>query len=335
MPRWIISAGAVGCVLLLLIVAGTGTTNAMQGQTPQVITAQVGTVQPIGSGGTTGDVPPDYRPPYGLILTLRDDGRSFTVPVNSRIYLRIPRLPYTHLDYDPSILQEIGIYPVPYGAPQGAPGAQGGASQPATPMVAPGQVATGGPFPVTPMPLPPLGAPPAIMPVFGWQLIAVAPGTTRLALAATPCPVGVICPKMAIYRFAVRITVQGVIDVPPPVEPPSYPSTYADVYIGTAYLDQTIPVQVGQVVALDLPFLASSEPVTLSFDSAVLQPLPGQDLNHPQPGGWRFRVTGTGTTTILVQGKRCLDGSADCTPSLLFRVTVTTTPNGATGAATG
>src|SRR5262245_42088027 len=100
MSRWIIFAGAVGCILMLFITAGAGTTSAQQAQTPQVITAQAGTGQSVapGNGTTGGEVPPDFRPPYGLILTIKDNGRSFTIPLNSRIFLRIPRVPYTHLN---------------------------------------------------------------------------------------------------------------------------------------------------------------------------------------------------------------------------------------------
>src|SRR5260221_421350 len=179
---------------------------------------------------------------------------------------------------------------------------------------------------VTVMPLPGDAYPNPSAPYpFGSLLRAVSPGTTALSLAQVPCT-NRPCPEMPIYNFSVIITVTGRI-IPPPPYPTPYPPSYppvgmrADVYIGTAYLMQTVHVQPGQIVELDLPFLAPQEPVTLSYNPQVLQPLDGQNLATPQ-GGWFFRVIGTGSSDIVVKDNRCLDGSSDCTPSPLFSVTL-------------
>lgn len=127
-----------------------------------------------------------------------------------------------------------------------------------------------------------------------------------------------------IFNFRVTIVVRGgsyVTPVPPP------PPVRSDIYISTAYLNQTITVQVGQVITLDLPFLSPQQAVYLQYNPAVLQPLPGQDFNHAQPGGWHFVVTQPGTSILSVQGNACIDGNIDCAPSVLFQVTITTSPS--------
>ena len=316
MPRWMILAGC-----LALIVAAISAIGPIQAQAPDattaaatagvsgIATAQVG---PLPAAPPIGVLPP-MTPVYPndgrrvLRLTQRDSGAVFSVPVGTLIYLFIPRMPRTRLAYNPAILQELFESPLPMQS--------GGASPDLTATPAPEDSGTLEPHPSGPQ-IAPIGA--------GWRLIAIAPGTTSLTLESVPCPPGALCPMYAILAFRVTIVVEGSVYPYPTVVPPIPPYSYGnpDVYIGTAYLDRTVVVQPGQVVAVDLPFLAPDEPITLDFDSTVLSPLPGQYLQRPQPGGWLFRMIAPGKTLFTVQSTRCLDGSSLCTPSLLFRVTI-------------
>jgi hypothetical protein len=220
-----------------------------------------------------------------LVLTLEDNGRTFTVPVGALILLHIPRAPFYRLVYDPTILQLIDVQPLP---DQPAPNDGGGQSFPAP----------------------------------GWRLVAIRPGITSLSVEQQPCRVPP-CPMIPVFNFRVTIVVSGISDVTPVP-----PLVHSDIYIGTAYLNQTVVARVGQVITLELPFLSPGRPVRLQFNSAVLRPLPGQNLNYPQPGGWHFVVAQPGTTSLVVYGDACIDGGFDCQPAVLFQVIVTTEPPG-------
>ena len=335
--------GVFSCAIVLLLsflsVRASGAAVITSTVIPSALTAQAGgvataqAVSPLEITAMPGIPPSDVEPGYYLVLTPQDSGRDFVVPVNALILVRVPISPFTTLLYNPAILQPV---PVPYMRPLPAP----------MPMPAPGVEGTGQPIPasgsgvgvpmqataetgystggvqVTVMPLPSDTYPNPSAPYpFGSLLRAVNPGTTALSLTQVPCTTRP-CPEMPIYNFSVIITVTGRIIPPPPYQTPYPPvGMRADVYIGTAYLMQTVQVQPGQIVELDLPFLAPQEPVTLSYNPQVLQPLDGQNLATPQ-GGWFFRVIGTGTSDLVVKDNRCLDGSSDCTPSLLFSVTL-------------
>jgi hypothetical protein len=79
-------------------------------------------------------------------------------------------------------------------------------------------------------------------------------------------------------------------------------------------------------VILDLPFLTSQQSVELLFDPTMLQLLPGQSVNYLPPGGWRFVVAQPGMSSLIVQGKACVDSGVDCGTVVLFQVTLTTAP---------
>jgi hypothetical protein len=90
----------------------------------------------------------------------------------------------------------------------------------------------------------------------GWRLVALRPGTTQLTVRTDfPCdrygpdP----CPKMPEISFFVTIVVLGSPTPPTPIPPQPLPRS--DIYIGTAYLEQTVRVRPGQILTLDLPFL--------------------------------------------------------------------------------
>lgn len=327
MPRWMILAGSVVLIIATISAIGpiraqsleTTLTQAIVGtsQAVGVATAQIGPMTPAPPIGIVPPVTPIY-PGEGrqvLRLTPRDSGGIFSVPVGTLIEVYVPRFPRTSLDYDPSILQEIFARPVPLPYDGGLPNAN------ATPMTTEG----------TPVPN---SAGPQLAPIaIPWRLLAIAPGTTPLVLRSLPCPPGQLCPMIAVIDFHVTIIVEGFVypyPTPMPPLPPVPPYSYSnpDVYIGTAYLDQTVIVQPGQVIAVELPFLAPGELITLNYDSNVLSPLPGQDFQHPQPGGWLFRMNAPGKTLFTVQTTRCMDGSNECTPSFLFRVTITSDVGG-------
>ena len=82
---------------------------------------------------------------------------------------------------------------------------------------------------------------------------------------------------MPAFQFEVTIIVQDYRYPPPPQPIPPY-SGRTDVYIGTAYLDQEVSVQPGQIVTLELPSLVAQQNVRLRFDYNILQPLPGQGI---------------------------------------------------------
>jgi hypothetical protein len=134
-----------------------------------------------------------------------------------------------------------------------------------------------------------------------------------------PCPT-------AVRSFTFRVTIVVTGTVYPPSPPPIVTPYRSEKYIGTAYLNQTVAVRVGQLVILDLPFLTSQQSVQLLFDSRMLRLLPGQSLNYLPPGGWRFVVAQPGTSSLIVQGKTCLDSGIDCGLVVLFQVMLTTTP---------
>jgi hypothetical protein len=290
MTRWIAFLLIAGSLLVITLGASTPSTA----QSPVIATAAAGTpvlgARVVGPTRTT-----DERSLPTLILTLRDNGRTFTIPVGAQILLQIPRMPASRLVYDPAILRLL-----PYGP---LPPVPGGGVQPQDQS--------------TPEPSS------SIYPI-GWRLVAIGPGTSPLALApepypclTPPCPMGV--PSI---NFRVTIIVSGAVY--PPYPPPVVTPYRSGKYIGTANLRQTVAVQVGQVVILDLPFLTSQQPVQLLFDSGMLQLLPGQSVNYLPPGGWHFVVAQPGTSSLIVQGKTCLDGGVDCGTVVLFQVTLTT-----------
>src|SRR5260221_6920422 len=80
----------------------------------------------------------------------------------------------------------------------------------------------------------------------GWYLTAIGPGVTPLTAVTAPCNKPP-CPEMPSISFSVTIVVRGGVNPPPGA---------SEVYIGTAYLDKTVPVQIGQIVRLDLPYLS-------------------------------------------------------------------------------
>jgi hypothetical protein len=132
-------------------------------------------------------------------------------------------------------------------------------------------------------------------PIYGWAFLAIRPGTSPISITFDmPCHYQP-CPLMPIQSFSVNMIVRHSIYPPPP--PVYLPRT--DVYIGTAYLDQTLQVSTGQVLALELPYLSAGQSVSLQFDRAILNLASGQPTNYQQ-GGWRFIARQRGTTTITV-----------------------------------
>jgi hypothetical protein len=280
---------------LLVIVLGASTPSAAQ--SPASATVVAGT--PIqGAPLVQPTRVTDARPLPTLILTLRDNGRTFTIPVGTLIVLQIPRAPFSRLVYDPAILRLLPYGPLPSVPGDGVQPQNRSTPEPST----------------------------SIYPIGPWRLIAIGAGVSPLALAPEPYPcLTPPCP-MSIPSFNFRVTIVVTGTVYPPYPPPVV-TPYRDVkYIGTAYLNQTVAVQVGQMVILDLPFLTSRQPVQLVFDSKMLQLLPGQSLNYLPPGGWHFVVAQPGTSPLIVQGKTCIDGNTDCSRAVLFQVTLTTAP---------
>src|SRR5258708_3297093 len=182
MPRWMILAG--GLALIVVTISAIG---PIQAQTPGVVTlaatAQIGVAT-----AQVGPLPaaPPMTPIYPgdgrrvLRLTPRDSGGVFNIPVGTLIYVLVPRIPLTRLDYDPTILQELFAPPLPM---------QSGGAPPnltATPVLEDN----------TPEPNP---SGPQIAPIAAsWRLISIAPGTTPLTLQSIPCPPGRICPMTPI-----------------------------------------------------------------------------------------------------------------------------------------
>lgn len=302
-----------------LIVAAIFALCVVSIQEASVSNAQELTVTPTpmptaGSGVTNSQpdevAPSHVYPPSILTLTLADSGRSFTIPLNSLIVLHIPQMPYAYLSYNPSILQPYPGWPIPLPEPYPYPMPNDSSNPDSQP-----------------------GSGLDIYPYPPWQLIAVGSGVTHLSLEYTAC-YDRVCPQSPTYHFSVTITVRGYYPppYPTPIPPyPPYPTEWppyigsVDVYIGTAYLDQTVNVRVGQTVRIDLPFIASHEALQIVYNSNVIQPLPGQQLDRPQRGGWLFRVVGSGSTTVAVNRTGCAyssDGSGKCDSSLLFRVTL-------------
>ncbi len=357
------------CLSCLLIVSlgATGLAQSAAAQTevapsPVVITAVSGTAIAVtavenSAGLAMTAIPPIRGYPYVLVLSLQDNGGTFTIPVNGLIILQIPRLPFSDLIYDPTILRPALIRPLPPQPPimpndnqpelQPTPNGDGPDLQVTTISEltpTPGVVVSASSgagtaaaadssqmTPGTPVTVPNIEGTPInsdLLPANQWRLVAIRPGVTGLSIQSRPCttppcPMG---PSMPTYQFAVTIIVQGIGYPPPTVQPPYPPYTgRTDVYIGTAYLNQVVTVRPGQIVAVDLPSLAPQQTVRLAYDSSILQPLNGQDLTHPQPGGWRFQVTATGTTTLIVSGPPCTTQSTDCAPPTYFQVTIHST----------
>lgn len=248
---------------------------------------------------------------FRLILRLSDNGGRFTVPIGAAIWLQIPHVANSQLSYDPSILRLISPLPVPVEQELNAPDVQTPQSPSADSIVTSGV----------------------------WQLQTIAPGTTWLSLYPVrcqiqPCPMYPDSEMLSpTFNFNVTIVVEGGIVPPPPptMIPPIPPSPYS-VYVGTASLGQTIRVQPGQILLLELPSLIPEHPVRLLFNSNILSLLPGQPLTYAPVGGWQFRVISSGTTDLLVMEKGCQDsrtgaeGKKGCTPKILFRVIVNSQP---------
>ena len=123
-----------------------------RGFAQSVITAVPVTATPNSSGMSASSL---------LVLTFRDDGSTFTVPVRGQILLRIPRRPNTRLQFDPAILRLIGGEPGPL-EPQPQPDEGDGSDLKATPRS-------------------------SIYPHGGWLLLAIRPGTSPLTLETLPC----------------------------------------------------------------------------------------------------------------------------------------------------
>lgn len=296
-----VSYGLLVSFLLVGFLSANRAGHAQDGSPPQAtLNSTPIVITPSGVGVAEPDSPPsglEVQQP-ALILTWQDDGGTFTIPVSGLIILQVPTYPFSHLSFDPTILRLLPVRPRPV-EPDNSPEPE-----------------------LTP-------EPPAstVYPQPGWRLIAIRPGTTLLSVVPEPCrrpP----CPMIPVIHFSVTIIVRGDIYPPPPPPPPPPLPVPADVYIGTAYLNQMVSVRPGQVVTLDLPFLALGQRVRVQFDPSILQLFPGENTNAAQPGGWHFRVVGTGTTTLTVQGEGCTDGSQDCPPSILFQVTLTTGTSG-------
>lgn len=131
----------------------------------------------------------------------------------------------------------------------------------------------------------------------GWRLVTIGSGTTLLTLTHRPvCAPDQPCPQFIAIRFQATIIVRGDIHPLPPIIPRG-----PDVYIGTAYLDQTVQAQPGQIIVLELPFLSPQQAVAMQFDYNVLRLVSGQPWAY-QPGGWRFQAVQAGTTTITISG---------------------------------
>ncbi len=291
MTRWI----AFVLLLVSLLAVSLGASTHSAAQSPASATATVETPAQGAPVVKPTDIT-DVRPLPTLILTLRDDGRMFTVPVGMLIMLQIPQTPPSRLVYDSFILQLLPDKPLLPTPGSGVQPQNRNTPEPSS----------------------------SIYPVDYWRLLAIGPGTSPLALVQqpvrcfkAPCPTAVRG-----YTFHVTIVVTG--PVYPPSPPPAVTPYPSGKYIGTAFLNQTVAVQVGQVVILDLPFLTSQQSVQLLFDSRMLQLLPGQSVNYLPPGGWRFVVAQPGTSSLIVQGKTCLDTGVDCGTVVLFQVTLTT-----------
>jgi hypothetical protein len=293
--------GLLAVFLLISFLSINATGRAQDTSTPQpTLNAPPIVITPGGVGVTQPGSPPSGSEVWrsALVLTWRDDGGVFTVPVNGLIILQVPAYPFSHLSFDPTILRLLPVRPLPV-QPEDSP-------QPEL------------------TPEPPSDA---IYPQPGWRLIAIRPGTTPLSVVPEPCrrpP----CPMMPVVHFSVTIIVRGDLYPPPPPPPLPPPPVRTDVYIGTAYLNQTVSIRPGQVVTLDLPYLVVGQRVRVQFNPAILQPFPGENINVAQPGGWHFRVVGTGTTALTVRGEGCMDANQDCLPPVLFQVTLTTGTSG-------
>jgi hypothetical protein len=289
-----VSYGLLASFLIFAFLTTNYAGHAQEGQTPQPALAATPIVV------TPNGIVPPARPPSdlavqrpALVLGWQDNGSVFTVPVSGLIFVQLPVYPFSHLSFDPRILRLFPIRPLPV-----------------QPDMQPEPELT---------PDPPSDR---VYPQPGWRLIAIRPGTTPLSVVPEPCR-RTPCPMLPVINFRVTIVVVGEIYQPPPPPPPPLP-VHTDVYIGTAYLNQTVSIQAGQVVTLDLPYLAAGRRVQVQFDPAILQAFPGENTNVAQPGGWHFRVVGTGTMLLTVRGDGCTDTSADCPPALLFQVTLTT-----------
>jgi hypothetical protein len=277
--------------LFAILIMGLGANSRSFAQNAATVTPiYEETIMPDESGVSSSSL---------LVLTLRDDGRTFTVPIRGQILLRIPHLPNTRLRFDPAILRLIRS-PEPF-EPQPRPN-EGGGDLKGTQR-------------------------PSIYPNSGWLLLAIRPGVTLLTLEPLPC-LYPPCPMMPEYSFSVTIVVRGTVHPSPP-PPPAPPNSADEKYIGSAFLEQTVLVKVGQIVRLDLPFLPSQQRVRLQFDPAVLRPLPNQSLTYPPSTGWRFSVIGAGTSSLVVHSDMCPDQQGEgtaCPTGILFRVTITTQP---------
>ncbi len=134
----------------------------------------------------------------------------------------------------------------------------------------------------------------------GWRLAALRPGTTQLAVRSEfPCdrfgpdP----CPKMPEISFFVTIVVIGSPTPPPPIPP--LPLPRSDIYIGTAYLEQTVHVRPGQILTLDLPFLVAGQSIRLEYEPTILRNYGSASI--VPPGGWQFAALRPGETAIAIR----------------------------------
>src|SRR5258708_6439133 len=200
MPRWMILAGCLALIVAAISAIGPNQVQATDAPTATAIapvsgvaTAQVGPLPaapPIGVLPPLTPVYPNDGGRHVLRLTPRDSGGVFSIPVGTLIYLFIPRMPRTRLDYNPAILQELFEPPLPMQS--------GGASPNLTATPALEDSSTLEPHPAGPQ-LAPIAVP--------WRLIAIAPRTTSLTLGSLPCPPGSMCPKHAIPAFRFTILV--------------------------------------------------------------------------------------------------------------------------------
>src|SRR5579859_3641842 len=176
-------------------------------------------------------VPPsDGQPgirPYYLVLTGRDSGKTFTVPVNALILVQVPITPFARLRYDPTILQPVPLpYAPPYPIPMPGDGASGGVPGGA-PQPAPAAPATIEPIPLATLATAERDMHRLLLPPgrYGSLLRAINPGTTPLYLMQRPCTTRP-CPEMPLFNFSVTITVTGEIVPPPWPYPTAYPPSY-------------------------------------------------------------------------------------------------------------
>jgi hypothetical protein len=151
---------------------------------------------------------------------------------------------------------------------------------------------------------------------YGWRFLAIREGISPLTISIDPPCYYPPCPMMPSLLFSVTIVVNPIIYPPPPIQPPPVIPTHTDVYIGTAYLDQTVKVHTGQIITLELPYLSTAQRVNIQFDRSVLSLISGQSTDFAPPGGWRFQALRSGTTTITVQG----------TDKVYFRVRIVVEP---------